>query len=95
MKAYVVELTVRTVIMAHDEHDAFIAARTQFRDIARDETPDVFVDDEVRTEDDLPDGWDLGCLPYNGDGETRLADIIGNQAPAQEPGEQKGASNGN
>ena len=90
MKAYVVELTIRTVIMAHDEDDAFIAARTQFRDIVRDETPDVFVEGEICDEDDLPDGWDLGCLPYNGDGKTRLADIIGNRAPAQEPGEQMG-----
>lgn len=89
MKPFVVEMTIRTVIMAHDENDAFIAARTKFRDIARDETPDVFVDGEVRTEDDLPDGWDLGCLPHNGDGNTRLAEIIGDLALAQEPGEQK------
>jgi hypothetical protein len=76
MKPYVVEMTIRTVVMADDQGHAFIVARTQFRDIAREETPDVFVDDEVRSEEDLPDGWDLACLPYGGDGNTRLSEIL-------------------
>ena len=90
MKPFVVEMTIRTVVMADDEDSAFIVARTQFREIASDEKPDVFVEGEVGDEDDLPDGWDLGCLPYGGDGNTRLSEIIGDRAPAQEPGEQMG-----
>jgi hypothetical protein len=84
MRPFVVEMTIRSVVMADDSDHAFIVAREKFRDIARDERPDVFVDEEVRSEDDLPDGWDLGCLPYGGDGNTRLADIIGDRAAAQE-----------
>lgn len=91
MKPYVVEMTVRTVVMADDEHHAFSVARDEFRDIARDEKPDVWVDEEVKTEADLPPGWDIGCLPYGGDGKTRLADIIGARAAAQGAAHQEGA----
>lgn len=84
MKPFIVELTVRTVVVAEDEAHASCVARDEFRDIARDETPNAWVGEEVRSADDLPAGWDLECLPYGGDGRTRLADIIGDRAAAQE-----------
>jgi hypothetical protein len=77
VKPYVVEMTVRAVVMAEDEAHAHVVANRQFRDIAGDEEPDVSVEKEVRTQADLPHGWDLGCLPYGGDGNTRLEAIIG------------------
>jgi hypothetical protein len=87
MKPYVVEFTLRSVIMADDEHHAFSVARDQFREIARDAAPDVWVENEVRNASDLPDGWDLACLPYGGDGNTRLAAMIGEADDSQKGGE--------
>jgi hypothetical protein len=77
MKPYVVEMTIRTVVMAESQAHAHMVAENAFADIARDEQPDVSVEKEVRTQADLPDGWDMGCLPYGGDGNTRLEAIIG------------------
>lgn len=88
MKPFVVEMTICTVVMADDEHHAFSVARDAFRDIASDETPEVFVRSEVRGEVDLPDGWDLECLPYGGDGSTRLEALI--PGAALSAGETKG-----
>jgi hypothetical protein len=83
MKPYVVEFTFRTVVMGEDEIRAYGVARDQFRDIVRDETPDIWVEGEVRSEDDLPEGWDLMCLPYGGDGNTRLSEILAPVSAAQ------------
>ena len=90
MKPFVVEFTVRSVVMADDEHHAFSVARDQFREIASDVTPDVFVENEVKSEDDLPEGWDLVCLPYGGDGNTRLEALI--PGATMSAGDAKGAS---
>lgn len=31
---------------------------------------------EITTQEGFPDGWDGNCLPYGGDGETRLKDLL-------------------
>lgn len=76
MKPYIVEFTVVTVVMAEDESDAYSSAISEWREIADDSEPTVSVGREVKTLEQLPSGWDGMCLPYNGDGETRMFDII-------------------
>lgn len=77
MKPYVVEFTLRAVVMADDEAHAHCVATDEFRDIARDDDPDVSVEREVHGAPDLPSGWDLDCLPYGGDGNAMLRELIG------------------
>jgi hypothetical protein len=76
MKPFVVEFTLRTVVMAEDESDAYSVAEDEFREIASDARPDVDVEREVHSAKDLPTGWDLRCIPYGGDGNTRLDAIL-------------------
>lgn len=76
MKPYIVEFTVQTVILAEDENDAYASAISEWREIADDSDPTISVGREIKTLAQLPQGWDGMCLPYNGDGEMRLADIL-------------------
>ncbi|WP_157778782.1 hypothetical protein [Massilia violaceinigra] len=83
MKPYVIEYTVRTVVMGESESEAYSAALDEWREVAGDSTPDVDVSDEVHSAKDLPSGWDLQCIPYGGDGTTRLEHLI--CTPTEEP----------
>ena len=76
MKAYVVEIIVRSVVAAEDEIHAYGVARTNFREICGDSRPDIEVEREVCEQRDLPSGWDMKCLPYGGDGKTELKDLV-------------------
>lgn len=89
MKPYVVEMRVRTVVMGEDESDAYSNALNDWREIAGDSEPIVDVDREVLCAKDLPSGWDLRCLPYSGDGRSRLESLI---APAVQAGTAQGGS---
>lgn len=80
MKPYVVELTIRAVVVAEDEVHAYCVAESAFRDMARDEDPEIWVEREVHSKSDLPSGWDLQCIPYGGDGSTYLAAFIADLA---------------
>lgn len=81
MKPYAVELSVTAVVMATSEMDAYSAAIDSRRDIWSDVDPDVDVIGEIKALDRLPEGWDPDCLPYGGDGATRLKDFL----PETEP----------
>lgn len=81
LKPYVVTLSVTAVVMAEDEGDAGEVADDCMRRIFSDAPyaeinfPAVF---EVKTEADLAStGWDGFCIPYGGDGNTMLRDILG------------------
>lgn len=76
MKPFVVELRVRTVVMGEDENDAYSNALSDWSEIAGDSKPIVDVEREVRSAKDLPSGWDMRCLPYSGDGRTRLEHLV-------------------
>lgn len=87
MKPYAVEVTLHMVVMADDLKRARKVGRQFARDAARkDEFDDVFVLREVTSEDELPDEWDGTCVPYGGDGNTRLKDLLpaSNQAHLRE-----------
>lgn len=76
MRPFVVEFTVRTVVMGDDENHAYSNAMDDWREIAGDSEPVIDVGGEVFSAKDLPSGWDLRCLPYGGDGIARLESIV-------------------
>lgn len=77
MKPYAVEVTLHMVVMADDEKHARTVGRRFVRDAVYDNDPDdVYTMREVTCDDDMPEGWDGLCIPYNGDGNTRLKDLL-------------------
>jgi hypothetical protein len=76
VKPYVIQYTVRAVVIAEDGNDAYSVAEGGWREIRGDAQPLIAVDGEVKSAESLPHGWDLRCLPYGGDGRTRLSELI-------------------
>lgn len=77
MGLYRVELTVVAVIEADDEIDAITAAEDDKREIFGDANdPEISVCGEVTKLADLTDGWDGDCIPYGGDGNTRIRELL-------------------
>ena len=68
------------VIVADDEDGARNTARSGALKALddTDERPIVDVRGEVTKPEHLRDGWDMDCVPYGGDGNTRLGDLIPN-----------------
>ncbi|MDR5776244.1 MULTISPECIES: hypothetical protein [unclassified Caballeronia] len=88
LKPYSVEISIVTVVMATDSTHAMQVAE----ETARESLGDVSHTDydygfgrEIKSESQLSSiGWDGDCLPYGGDGRTRLSMILGNlQADAE------------
>jgi hypothetical protein len=77
MKLYMVEVTTYAVVMARDEIHALNVADAYKRDIFGDDpSPNIDVDRAIEKLSDLKHGWDGECIPYGGDGNTRLADLV-------------------
>ncbi len=74
MKLFKVEIKTVVVVIGNDEAEALFNAEEDKREIKSDEDMDVTVIEEV-TADSLPAGWDTKCIPYGGDGNTRIEDI--------------------
>lgn len=90
MNAYVVEFILRSVVVAEDEAHAHCVAESVFREIARDEDPDVSVDREIHSRHDLPLGWDVHCIPYGGDNNTNLEELLAERAAPHHSAESAG-----
>lgn len=72
-----VQVSSIVVIQADDESEAYEAARDLKRDIFGDcWEPDVEVRRPIESLADLRHGWDGECIPYNGDGATRLKAML-------------------
>ncbi|SOY56814.1 hypothetical protein [Cupriavidus taiwanensis] len=84
MKLFTVEVSVIAVVMAESLMDAHSVAVSEMRDIVRDTDPDIDVHGELKALDRLPEGWDPMCLPYGGDGETRLKDLLPGTEPVRD-----------
>ncbi len=80
MPIFNVTVTMETtlVVIADDEGHAWDVARDNARTASSDafETPQIHVTGEVRSVESLPAGWDGECVPYGGDGNTRLQEIL-------------------
>ena len=84
LKPYFVELKITAVVMAESEIDALGIAEREAREICFD--GELTADDATELNSleqlkRLDDEWDGMCLPYNGDGNTRLKDLL----PEAEP----------
>lgn len=84
MKPYFVELRITAVVMADSEIDAMVTAESEAREIVRD--GELGADDATELTSlehlkRLDPEWDGRCLPYNGDGRTRLDELL----PETEP----------
>ena len=84
MKLFTVEISVTAVVMAESSMDAYSVAISELSDIVRENEPDVDVHGEIKALDRLPEGWDPMCLPYGGDGETRLKDLLPETEPVRD-----------
>jgi hypothetical protein len=80
MPLYNVEVTVRyTIVVSADNEDkAEDVARENWGEGLKDADPwpELDIRGEIKTESNLRDGWDENCLPYGGDGKTRIGDIL-------------------
>ena len=78
MKPFAVEVAFTMIVMADDANEAYTVAFDNADEAWRDTyDKDHTVLGEIRTEEDLKrHGWDGQCIPYGGDGNTRLRDIL-------------------
>jgi hypothetical protein len=82
-KFYAVEVRTIAIVQVEDNEnyiDAEMVAEGEVSDIISDAKYNSIDFDslgEIKTLKDLvPHGWDGKCLPYNGDGNTRLEDLL-------------------
>lgn len=70
------------VVVADDEQGATNRALENYRGNFSDlgTLPDITVLGEVASCGDLRDGWDGKCLPFGGDGNTRIEDLLRHNA---------------
>ena len=82
MPLYNVTVTLETliVVVADDIDHAYKIANENTRDAIDNERPDpdVNVRGEVTSERHLHGGWDGMCVPYGGDGNTRISALLHN-----------------
>lgn len=75
-----IELDIPAVVQAEDEDEAWDIARESLREIMRDvdirREADIYVSQQIEKKEDLPEEWDERSVPYGGDGNTRLADLL-------------------
>lgn len=81
MGIYTVRVSIELplVVQAEDEDEAWDIAKDVWPGALRDEVghkPHIYVSKTIKTAKDLPEGWDTMCLPYGGDGLTRLRDLL-------------------
>lgn len=70
--------TAKIVVVAEDEDHAWQVARDEAQQAFDDdaEPVDVHVTGEIHHLRHLRAGWDGDCVPYGGDGNTRLRDML-------------------
>ena len=76
MAFYTVELSTTVVVVADNSDDAFRKARSSQSSICSDTDMYIDVGAEIRSLAQLPSMWDGECIPYGGDGNSRLHDLL-------------------
>lgn len=73
-----VSLEIQIVVVADDEDHAYQVSEENTREAIDDymPDPDVSVRGEVTDESHLRSGWDAECVPYGGDGNTRIGALL-------------------
>lgn len=75
MPLFTVEVSQTVVVEADDEHHAYEIALI-FKNNIMEDLPDVIVYGQINKEEDLPLYWNDNCLPYGGDGKTKIKHIL-------------------
>ena len=81
MPLYNVSVSVHTtmVVVANDINHARQVAQVEYRQAFDDDgygRVKIEVTGAVNSAQDLRDGWNVRCLPYGGDGNARLKDLL-------------------
>lgn len=71
-------LETQIVVVADDEDHAYQVAQENSREAIDNDrpAPDVRVRGEVTSEKHLRDGWDGQCVPYGGDGNAKISELL-------------------
>lgn len=77
MKLYSVTAEIEYVIAVEDDEDEHDVAEDVWTEVRWDSDPAIWVDREIKTLKQLPSGWDGMCIPYGGDGNARIQEIVG------------------
>ena len=92
MKPYMVSLTTYGVVMADDEEHALFVAKGIKKEIQEEYWEAVInVCGEIKGEADYAHGWDGECIPYGGDDETRLSQLVGKKGIDRKENARDGA----
>lgn len=75
-KLYEVHLTITAVILADSESHAMILAERNSSTIVRDYDLSAEHAREIKSLDDLTEMWDGECIPYGGDNDTKIKDLL-------------------
>lgn len=76
MGLFTVELRNVIVVVADDESHAYSVARDHRVTACMDGDPEFNVIGPVTSAKELPRDWDALCLPYGGDGNTTIGEIL-------------------
>jgi len=79
-RLYRVSVEFEMVVEAENEMDAHFIAVEHAAECVSDSSPETAVYGVVKHAVELPDGWDEMCLPYGGDGEKRIGQILQEQS---------------
>lgn len=74
-----VTMTTHVVVVADDEGHAYDVAEESAKRAFDDDysaTPKISLNGEVSSVEQLKNGWDGGCIPYGGDGSTRIRALL-------------------
>jgi hypothetical protein len=84
-RLFAVELTVIAVVQAENEIEAMETAESEQHAICRDTDMDVGFTSEVKSVADLKrHRWDERCIPYGGDGNTTVGELLEQDEPDPE-----------
>ena len=88
MPLYNVNVAIKftMVVQADDESHAFDVAENNIKAGRDDAEPNtiIAVMGEVTREKNLRDGWDAECIPYGGDGNSRIGEVLAAQGERNE-----------
>ena len=75
MPIFEVEVSQTVLVESPDFENALFVALESVNEFENGEY-EATVNCEVQTIDELKFGWDKDCIPYGGDGNTRLKDLL-------------------
>lgn len=84
MPIFEVQIETVAVVIAEDAaHAAEIVSDEMLRIVsdAIGSSFEVYAGTEIESLDELPRSWDPMCIPYGGDGDTRLKDLLPETQP--------------